>query len=278
MEHDPEKLDYYQRLGISEDATIGEVEAAYKALRKQFHPDAKPAAYRAYFDHAMKGINEAHAALREPAERRRYDARLARERGTAREERPGGQSSGEAEKAPGKRWGKRRKEQRRTDSSAAKEERRREEQARRAWERISDEELYVSYLVAYRRILSQFTDLMELTRANLAQWPALRLECDEQLAKLLADPPVHVSIEEVRRKHAKAKRTLDRTELRIRRSWEGSLRDFREAIGPVTERLDILEGLTIGLPTRRRDELRSIQESFEREAISLLNPGADGSR
>ncbi len=54
MEHDPEKLDYYQRLGISEDATIGEVEAAYKALRKQFHPDAKPAAYRAYFDHAMK--------------------------------------------------------------------------------------------------------------------------------------------------------------------------------------------------------------------------------
>lgn len=80
MERDPKYLSYYERLGISEVATHAEIAAAYKALRKEFHPDAKPAPCRDYFDHMMKGINEAHDVLKNPAKRRQYDARLSEER------------------------------------------------------------------------------------------------------------------------------------------------------------------------------------------------------
>ncbi len=87
VERDPKYLNYYERLGISEDADPAEIAAAYRALRKEFHPDMKPAPYRDYFDHMMKGINEAYDILKEPAKRRWYDATRLRERQSGRRER-----------------------------------------------------------------------------------------------------------------------------------------------------------------------------------------------
>ncbi len=80
MKNDPQHLSYYKRLGITEDASVEEVETAYKDLRKQFHPDTKPSVYRDYFDHSMKGINEAYDILSDPDKRHRYDLRLFKER------------------------------------------------------------------------------------------------------------------------------------------------------------------------------------------------------
>lgn len=122
-EHDPEKFDYYQRLGISEDASTEEVEAAYRDLRRQFHPDAKPAAYRSYFDHAMKGINEAHDSLKDPAKRRRYDAGLRSLRGRQREEHPGARSPRGDEKASDDQRGGRRQGRGRAEAAEEKSHR-----------------------------------------------------------------------------------------------------------------------------------------------------------
>lgn len=89
VDRDPKYLNYYERLGISEDAEHAEIAAAFRALRKEFHPDMKPAPYRDYFDHMMKGINEAYDILKEPAKRRQYDLTLLRERQCGRRERQG---------------------------------------------------------------------------------------------------------------------------------------------------------------------------------------------
>ncbi len=84
MKNNPQHLSYYERLGIPEDVSVEGIERAYKELRKQFHPDTKPPAYRDYFDHSMKGINEAYDVLKDPSKRQRYDLKLSEERRSAR--------------------------------------------------------------------------------------------------------------------------------------------------------------------------------------------------
>jgi len=66
-----EYKDYYKALGISKTATQKEVQAAYRKLAKQLHPDVnkKPDAEKSF-----KAINEAYEVLKDPGKRERYDA------------------------------------------------------------------------------------------------------------------------------------------------------------------------------------------------------------
>ncbi|GAA5189527.1 J domain-containing protein [Ferrimonas gelatinilytica] len=66
------ELNYYQVLGLSPDAELAVIKAAYRALCKKYHPDkfdGDPAEATA----RMQQVNEAHAVLSDPEKRREYD-------------------------------------------------------------------------------------------------------------------------------------------------------------------------------------------------------------
>ena len=66
--------DYYKVLRIAPNASINEIENAYRRLAFQYHPDrnqSHPTANR-----KMEHINEAYATLSEPVKRRKYEAPL----------------------------------------------------------------------------------------------------------------------------------------------------------------------------------------------------------
>ena len=62
--------DYYELLQITPSATFTEVQKAYRALAKLYHPDRNPAPDAGL---AMAAINEAYSVLSDPARRRDYD-------------------------------------------------------------------------------------------------------------------------------------------------------------------------------------------------------------
>jgi curved DNA-binding protein CbpA len=62
--------DYYTLLQITPSATFSEVQKAYRALAKLYHPDRNPAPDAGL---AMAAINEAYAVLSDPVRRRDYD-------------------------------------------------------------------------------------------------------------------------------------------------------------------------------------------------------------
>jgi len=72
--------DYYEVLQVPPDADDEVIQAAYRKLAKQYHPDTGlPGAS----DEMMKRINEAHATLSDGERRRRYDARSHKARSRA---------------------------------------------------------------------------------------------------------------------------------------------------------------------------------------------------
>jgi hypothetical protein len=76
---------YYEILGVAENATVAEIEAAFKAKAREVHPDTVPAAntyLRKVAAEAFKDLSEAKAALLNPSARQKYDASLAASRGT----------------------------------------------------------------------------------------------------------------------------------------------------------------------------------------------------
>jgi DnaJ-class molecular chaperone len=62
--------DYYQILGVDEDATPSQIKQAYRKLAFEYHPDRNkdPA-----MTEKMKGINEAYAVLSNASKKREYD-------------------------------------------------------------------------------------------------------------------------------------------------------------------------------------------------------------
>jgi hypothetical protein len=74
---------YYERLGVAENATAAEIEAAFKAKAREVHPDTVPAEntyMRKVAAEAFKDLSEAKAALLDPTMRQKYDAGLAASR------------------------------------------------------------------------------------------------------------------------------------------------------------------------------------------------------
>ena len=76
MNANPASLDYYERLGVSEDATQEEIRSAFKSMRKELHPDGRPESLLTHFDQMMRNVNEAHQALSDPERRAAYDQKV----------------------------------------------------------------------------------------------------------------------------------------------------------------------------------------------------------
>jgi len=62
--------DYYALLGVTPDATPGQVKSAYRKLAKQYHPDVNNSPDAA---ERFREITEAYDTLTDPVRRRRYD-------------------------------------------------------------------------------------------------------------------------------------------------------------------------------------------------------------
>lgn len=67
-------VDYYQALGLANDAEPADIKKAYRKLARKYHPDISK---EADATERMKEINEAYAVLSDPDKRREYDLVLA---------------------------------------------------------------------------------------------------------------------------------------------------------------------------------------------------------
>jgi curved DNA-binding protein len=65
------RRDFYETLGVSREATKEEIQASYRKLARQWHPDVNKAPEA---EERFKEISEAYDTLSDPETRRRYDA------------------------------------------------------------------------------------------------------------------------------------------------------------------------------------------------------------
>ena len=64
--------DYYQVLGVPQDADADTIKKAYRKLARKYHPDANPDDPSA--EERFKSISEAYRVVSDPEQRKRYDA------------------------------------------------------------------------------------------------------------------------------------------------------------------------------------------------------------
>ncbi|MFQ5899899.1 MAG: molecular chaperone DnaJ [Candidatus Methylomirabilia bacterium] len=65
------KRDYYEILGVSREATDGDLKKAYRQLALQYHPDRNPGDKKA--EERFKEVSEAYGVLSDPDKRAQYD-------------------------------------------------------------------------------------------------------------------------------------------------------------------------------------------------------------
>ena len=79
--------DYYNLLGIAENASASEIRSAYRRLARQVHPDVHPhlsPRERESMRHRFIRLTQAYETLRDPTLRAGYDRQLQARRATAR--------------------------------------------------------------------------------------------------------------------------------------------------------------------------------------------------
>lgn len=72
--------DYYAILGVSRDASDGEIRRAFRTLAKEHHPDSRRDPSDGAPEHDFRLITEAHETLKDPVRRAAYDEELNQER------------------------------------------------------------------------------------------------------------------------------------------------------------------------------------------------------
>jgi curved DNA-binding protein len=65
--------DYYERLGVSRDASEDAIKKAYRKLALKWHPDRHPEKDRPKAEEEFKRISEAYEVLSDPENRKKYD-------------------------------------------------------------------------------------------------------------------------------------------------------------------------------------------------------------
>ncbi len=74
-------MNHYERLGVSQTATYGEIRAAYRVLARRFHPDQQVGAGQVADSNAMHLLNAAWRDLSDATRRADYDRTLRPPRG-----------------------------------------------------------------------------------------------------------------------------------------------------------------------------------------------------
>jgi curved DNA-binding protein CbpA len=69
-------VDHYRTLQVTRTADAEVIDRAYKALSLKYHPDRAPNAQRVEATRHMQRLNAAYTVLRDPVQRRAYDATL----------------------------------------------------------------------------------------------------------------------------------------------------------------------------------------------------------
>ena len=64
-------VNYYDLLGVAQDASDKDIRQAYRKLARQYHPDVNPGDASA--EEKFKQINEAHGVLSDADKRSKYD-------------------------------------------------------------------------------------------------------------------------------------------------------------------------------------------------------------
>ena len=71
LDFDPKK-NYYELLGVSEDADEAEIKKAYRKLAMKYHPDRNKGDKAS--EEKFKEVNEANEVLSNPQKRQQYEA------------------------------------------------------------------------------------------------------------------------------------------------------------------------------------------------------------